>query len=193
MDKYLLIGGIAIIVSVISFIVEYINPIIKNCGKNTDTIKNVIYRFLHYYVVLYVVLFIFIFKANSVHAYAYLLVTLVYFAIWYICECCVLSYLELKSYDVDHNNYLKTFHPVFTVFTGGDNIPNGLEILAGIIILSSIGCIFYYNKSMPLYIKISYVILASYLLIETMVKDRLNNNYKYPTNDNSFFMKYLHF
>jgi hypothetical protein len=79
------------------------------------------------------------------------------------------------------------------VFTGSDKTPSGLEILAVIIVLSSIGCIFYYNKSMPLYIKISYVILASYLSIETVVKDRLNNNYKYPTNDNSFFMKYLHF
>jgi hypothetical protein len=192
MDKYILLVGIALVTTVISFIIETVSPIIKEYKKNKD-IKNAIYRFLHYFVVLYVLLFSFLFKSTSIHAYIYLFVVLGYLMIWYICDCCVLSYLELKTYDVDHNKYDKTFHPVFAVFTGDGNIPVSAMIVVFLIIQYTLGSILYYNTLIPIYIKIAFIVLAIFFFIQTMVKDRLNNTLKYPTNKGSFFMKYLCF
>lgn len=190
MDKYLLLTGIVLSVTIVSFIIEYIAPIIKNYGKYKESIKNGVYRFLHYYVFLYIGLFLFLFKTNSVHAYLYLFITLGLFCHWYLCECCVLTFLELKSYDVDHNEYPTTFHPTFNSLFR--NYADTFMSVVSVIFLITIGSVFYYNKSMPLYIKGLYTVFAVFFLKESVVRQRMNNQIDYPTDSRSFFMKYIH-
>lgn len=188
MNRYIILGFIVLIITSVSFIVEFIYPIITP-GKYRQYILNFIYRFIHFFMFIYFSTFILLFKYTTTDTYIYLFAVIFLFYSWHIAECCILTYYELQTYNVDHNQYDTTFHPTMkSIFR---DYADTIMIIIGILITISVIYIFIHNN-ISLYFKIPYAIIYIYLLGDSFFKSRLGKKQYYPTTSDSFFKRYIH-
>ena len=187
MNSYLFLFQIVFILTLVSFITESVYPVVQNENKNI--LKNFIYRFTHYFVFAYMSSFVFLFNYNSIDVYFYMFFVLAMFLSWYVAECCILTYYELCTYNLDHTQFETTFHPTMkSIFRDYDNT---VMILIGIIMTITIAYILYYNTKISLYVKIIYAILYTYLLSDSFLKSRSGEKQYYPKDSDSFFVKHI--
>ena len=141
MESYIQIAGITLLVTLISYIIEHVSPVVNL--DNYD-ILNIIPRFLHYYYYIFLCIFLLLFKGNRTDVYIYLAAVTFMIVSWYICECCVLSYYELKTYNVDISKYDTTFHPTMKLLCRNHS-DLAMQII-GVCMTFTVGYILYYNK-----------------------------------------------
>jgi len=188
MNSYLLIILISFCITSISFLVEYIYPFIHS--KERDYISNFMYRFLHFLIFFYLPTFLLFFTYNSIDAYIYLGLVLLMFSTWYIFECCILTYYELRTYNIDHNIYDTTFHPTMkSIFREYSDI---LMNIFGVLITLNVGYIIYNNKQIPLVVKILYSLLYIFFFGDSILKSRAGKKQYYPKSPDCLFIKYIH-
>jgi hypothetical protein len=215
---YIIILLISIIFSILSIIIEYYYPIIGNNISN-DLARTIIYRITHFSIFFYCSLYLIFFKPSGFDSYIYLIFNLILNLQWCICNCCILSYYELLNYDYDYNLFSTKFHPY--IFSVTRNWSESIMDIVGVLILTNIFVILYSNKSILLRTKILYITIFVYsiyicatgknpilnyikniknnenekmldkvLIMKEEIK-RVDNLNMYPTDADSFFMKYI--
>ena len=177
MNKYILLLLLSLIVTILSFIVEYFYPFIKATLSFNDYIKIFLCRYLHFILILYFVLFLLFFKYTGIDTYIYLTVIILLCISWYILECCYLSYYELKFYKLDHSHYDTTFHP--TIYSFFRDNSDYIMILIGIIITLNIIYIFIYNNDISMIVKFIYGVIYILLSYDSYSKSRDGTKQKY--------------
>jgi len=188
MNGYLFVTIVSFIVTIVSLMIEHAHPIIDS--EDCDGISNFVYRFLHFLIFFYLPSFLLFFKYNSFDAYIYLGLVLLLFTTWYLFECCILTYYEIKTYKIDHNKYDTTFHPTMkSIFRDYSDL---VMTLFGILITFNVGYIIYNNKKIPIVGKILYSLIYVLLLGDSVLKSRGGEKQYYPKKGESFFVKFIH-
>ena len=180
---YFILLFITLIVTCFSYIVEYFYPCINNL-KNANTIGFFIFRYIHLLSYIYFVSFLFLFNYKNEDAIVYLLFTITLLSTWKIFDCCLLSYYELKMYNVDHRDYLTNFHPcLYVLFRDYQDFI--LSIMA-VIMTFTFYFILIKNKRISIFYKILFFCIYSYIFMDNIIQTRVyNKNLDYPK-DNFF-------
>ena len=177
-NPYLNLLKLTLVITIFSYLVELFFPIINNLS-DTNAIGLFIFRYTHFISFIYFVSFLFLFNYKGSDALIYLIIAVVVLSSWKVFNCCILSYYELKMYNVKHNNYLTTFHPcLFVLFRGYQEI---VLYLMGVITAFTVYLILFKNKIIPIQYKLFLGIAFTYLIIDNLIQTRfLNKNLNYP-------------
>lgn len=212
---YLILFLLSIIATIMSIVVEGIYPIIGQHGSN-DLARTMIYRILHFYIFFYCSLYLWLFRPYGLDSYIYLIFNLFLNIQWCVLGCCILSYYELLNYDQNYRAFSTKFHPyLFTILRKWSD---PVMDIVGVLILINIMVILYYNSKIPIVTKGLYIAIFGYSIyvcctgknpivdiikyhgegvednkVLAMKKEiqRIDNMYLYPSDPDSFFMKYI--
>ena len=208
-SNYIVILVISIILTFISFIIEYNYEIMYE--THIENLPNVtLIRIIHYYITIYFVFYIVFFPLNGINGLIYLIANLIYNFEWVFLRCCILSYYELHQYyNVDFSKMSVHFHPHFTIFFR--DYTNIYARIFGFIILMTVGVVLLFNKLISQEWKLLYLLVFSYsvyvcstgsnpfwnfleyLNVESKVEymkqliHNTENDEKYPDKDDYFF------
>ena len=191
MNSYIKIIIITFILTIFSFLIELNYKCINNLEKS-KIFNLFILRYIHYILLIFFSTFLLFFNYKSIDGIIYLIIAIIMSLTWYFFECCIISYNELKMYNVDFKNYDTTFHPcMYVLFRKYQHIP---LIISGIIMALTYYYILYYNENIIYINKIIFFILFSYLFIDSFIKSRYNNktSIKQKTYFILFFLKFNH-
>lgn len=211
---YLILLLLSIAAMLVSIIMEGMYPIIGN-NMSRDLSRTIIYRILHFYIFFYCGLYLLLFRPYGLDSYIYLIFNLVLNIQWCVLGCCVLSYYELLNYDQEYRAFSTKFHPyIFSILRNWSDI--AMDIV-GIVIILTIVVILYSNNEIPIITKALYIGIFGYSIyvcctgknpLIDMIKnqdefgenkvlamkkeiERVDNLNMYPSNPDSFFMKYI--
>jgi len=212
---YLILLLLSIVTTIISVVMEGIYPIIGEHGSR-DLAKTIIYRILHFYIFFYCGLYLWLFRPYGLDSYIYLIFNLVLNIQWCVLGCCILSYYELLNYDKHYSSFSTKFHPyLFTILRKWSD---PIMDIVGVLILINIAVILYSNKNIPIVTKGLYISLFGYSVyvcctgknpivdiikhreegfeenkVLAMKKEiqRVDSLNLYPSDPESFFMKYI--
>lgn len=212
---YLILLLLSIVTTIISVVMEGIYPIIGEHGSR-NLAKTIIYRILHFYIFFYCGLYLLLFRPYGLDSYIYLIFNLVLNIQWCVLGCCILSYYELLNYDQHYSSFSTKFHPyLFTILRKWSD---PIIDIVGVLILINILVILYSNKNIPVVTKGLYIAIFGYSIyvcctgknpIVNIIKhreegfeynkvlamkkeiQRVDSLYLYPSDPDSFFMKYI--
>jgi hypothetical protein len=177
-SNYYLLLNITLFFTIISYIIEYFYPIIDNL-KNVNYIYLFIFRFIHILIYLYIIFFLFLFNYNSNDGLIYLILVIIICSLWKLLDCCILSYLELKMYNINYYEYSINFHPFLCIFFRKYKyIP---AYLFTIMMVITFFYIILKNKTIPIIYKLFFLIIFIYLLTTNILLNMLdiyNNIYE---------------
>ena len=181
-NPYVKLIIIALFFTILSFIIEYFLPIKKLDFKKCNLLGLFFFRFLHYNVFLYFTFFLLIFNYNSIDGFIYLIIATIVSLQWKILSCCIIAYYELKMYNIDHHNFLTTFHPcLFIYFRKYQEI---FLIIMGLIMSFIFYFILFKNKIIPLIYKVIFGIIFTYLFLDATIQSRFyKTNLEYPKSE----------
>jgi hypothetical protein len=181
-NKYIQLLLFTIIITLISIYNEYNNKFIHDIKEIKNLFKYFILRLLHIFIIIYNISFLFLFNyTDNVNVIIYLIFILVEFCHWSLFDACLLSYHELKCYNIDYKNYKTDYHPSYiSIFNNNDKIAKNIS---GLIIIVNILIILYYNKNINISTKKLYLIFFIYLIL-ILFKSK---NSKYYNQNNIFF------
>ena len=208
-NNYIVILIISIILTFISFIIEYNYAIMYE--TYIENLPNVtLIRIIHYYITIYFVFYIIFFPLSGINGLIYLIANLIYNFEWIFLKCCILSYYELHQYyNIDFSQISVYFHPHFTLYFR--DYTSIFARIFGLIILITVGIVLIFNKLISQELKLLYLLVFSYtvyicytgsnpfwnfleyLNVESKVeymKILINNtekDKKYPDKDDYFF------
>ena len=103
-NSYLKLLIITLIVTGISYIIEIFHPGINDLNKS-NLIGLFFCRYIHFLCFIYFISFLILFHYKSNDAIVYLILACVLSSTWKLFDCCILSYYELKMYNVNHHDY----------------------------------------------------------------------------------------
>jgi len=189
---YYIILFIGIALTLLSLIIEYNYPFIDNhniINEEYINVENIKYesiiqkerrcnninifllRFIHFLVFFYSAFYFLFFSFNDdKDVYLFLTTTFIIVLHWQIFGYCILSYNELKSYDINIKNYTTTFHPtMFSLF--GKNTDHIVKIL-GILMILNVITVLTVNSNIELKYKLIYTITYFYLFYKSMLSSR---------------------
>jgi hypothetical protein len=177
--NYLLILKIALSITIISFIIEFMFPFLKNMDEIKHIIGVFIFRFIHFTAFAYYSLFVLVFKIynkngdkrGKVNIMIYLLLVLLMELSWKIYKYCPASYYEFKMYGVDENNYSTTFHPsLYSIFREHSDY---IIYISGFAMVVNVLYIMYNEKWIDIKFRTAYFIIFGYLFLNAFVENRL--------------------
>ena len=192
---YHIILIISIILTLISYFLEQYFPFINNYNIinkeyiniekiKSETNKNIKHNNIHIYILKFIHFIIFIYTScyilffscnNNIDVYLYLTVTLLIVLHWNYFGYCILSYLELKNYNINIKNYTTTFHPtIFCIFRKYSD--SFVEICGALMILNII-IILIANVHIKLKYKIIYALVYFSLFYKTVSTSRKCQNF----------------
>jgi hypothetical protein len=188
-NPYALLLIITFIITCISYIIEIVYPIINEEYK-TNILPMFILRYIHLLAFIYFISFLALFNYKTADAIIYITLAVLLSSSWKILECCIISYYELKHYNVDHTDYLTNYHPcIFVFFRDYQEI--AISIM-GIIMSITFYYILINNTIIPFSYKLLLGTIFTYLFIDNIIQTRIyNKNLQYPTSSDSFINKYL--
>jgi hypothetical protein len=183
--KYIYIFKISGIITLFSFVVEFIFPFIKNLHEIPHLVGVFIFRFIHFAVFIYFSTFIFFKGEPNMPLYAkekplhikidvvfYLFLVILMEISWKFYDFCPATYYELKMYEVNEKNYHTTFHPaLFSIFRGYSDY---IIYVTGFAMAVNVIYILYNEQWITIPIKIIYLFIFSYLLFSTIIQHRSN-------------------
>lgn len=174
---YYTIITLSVLITGLSMVVEKQLKIIKE-GKNLNNIVIAICRFFHFGMFFYFSLFALVFPLKD--GYVYMVLALTMMISWYIHEYCIINYYELKyGYDVDHTLYLTTFHPPIYSLCQGEHYSNIAMNTMGVCMVLNTSYIVYSLKAIPIGLKLLYVVLFGFFLVDSVLKNRIGGGLKY--------------
>jgi len=208
-SNYIVILVISIILTFISFIIEYNYEIMYE--THIENLPNItLLRIIHYYITIYFIFYIIFFPLSGINGLIYLIANLIYNFEWVFLKCCILSYYELHQYyNVDISKINVHFHPHFTIYFR--DYTNIYARIFGFIILMTVGMTLLFNKLISQEWKLLYLLVFSYsvyvcstgsnpfwnfleyLNVESKVEymkqliHNAENDEKYPDKDDYFF------
>lgn len=188
--QYLNLIKFTLIITFFSYFIELIYPFINDL-LNTNIIGFFIFRYMHFLLFIYFISFLYLFNYKSVDAIIYLILAVIVLSSWKILGCCLLSYYELKMYNVNHHDYLTNFHPCLFVFFR--DYQELLLSFMGIIMAFTFNFILFKNKIIPLQYKLFFGIILNYLFIDNIIQTRYYNKINYPKTKDNILHKYFTF
>lgn len=179
---YSLILKIAFSTTVVSFIIEFVHPFLKNMDEIEHIIGVFMFRFIHFAAFVYYSLFVIVFKiyhkndnksdANKTNVMIYLFLVLLMELSWKIYKYCPASYYEFKMYGVDENNYSTTFHPsLYSIFREHSDY---IIYASGIAMVVNVLYILYNEKWIDVKFKTLYFVIFGYLFLNAFVENRMH-------------------
>lgn len=170
-NGYVLIIGLAFVVTIMSFFVEMIYPFLKKIDNVWFVFGVFIFRFFHFLAFVYFSFFIFLVsKRKSVDVIIYLIFVLLMELSWKIYEYCPFTYYELKMYGVDETEYNTTFHPsLYALFR---HYSDYIIYFTGIAMIINVGYILYKEKWISPSLRIFYGAIFTYLIVSTTFEHR---------------------
>lgn len=187
--SYLNLISLTLIITFFSYFIELIYPCINDL-LNTNIIGLFIVRYIHFLSSIYFISFLYLFNYNSVDAIIYLILAVCVTSSWKILDCCILSYYELKMYNVNHEDYLTNFYPGLFVFFR-DYQELSLSFM-GIIMAFTFYFILFKNKIIPFQYKLFLGLIFSYLFFDNIIQTRYyNKNLNYPKTKDNILHKYF--
>ena len=183
LNPYYILLLITFFVTCFTFIIEYFYPCINDL-KNANTIGIFICRYIHFLSFIYFISFLFLFNYKNKDAIIYLLFTIFLLSTWKFFDCCLLSYYELKFYNVNHYDYLTNFHPCLYVLFR-DYQEYILSIMA-IIMTFTFFFILVKNKMISIFFKIIFFCIYNYFFIGNVIQTRIYNKNLNYSKDNFF-------
>lgn len=194
--KYIYIFKISGIITLFSFVVEFLFPFIKKLHEIPHLVGVFIFRFIHFAVFIYFSTFIFFnlpsqatenpykrepnlpshTKEKPLHikidVVFYLFLVILMEISWKFYDFCPATYYELKMYEVNEKNYDTTFHPaLFSIFRGYSDY---IIYVTGFAMTVNVIYILYNEQWITIPIKIIYLFIFSYLLFSTIIQHRSN-------------------
>ena len=189
--SYLNLLGVTLVVTGLSYVIELFYPSINDL-TDSNIVGLFIFRYVHLLSFVYFMTFLFLFNYKSQDAIVCLILAIVITSSWKILDCCLLSYYELKMYNVNHHDYLTNFHPCLFVFFR--NYQELALTLMGLVIAFTFYFVLYFNKLIPLTYKIFLGCIFSYLLIDNIIQTRYyETKLNYPKSKDNIVNKYLTF
>jgi hypothetical protein len=184
MNTYLKIFIVAIILLGFSMINENRNIEYLNTYPNQYNYINIfIIRYVHYLIFLFINFYLFFFNGigNTFDVYLFLFLILIIVFGWYVCECCLISYLELLFYNPEiMKNICTTFHACFhSIF-----IDDTIITICGILMLINVTYVLFYFDKLNIKYRILYFIVFLSLFIHSIIEGRLNKKYYDPEKNN---------
>jgi hypothetical protein len=190
-NPYIKLIIIALFFTIFSFIIEFFVPIKKLDLKKCNLLGSFFIRFSHYLCFLYFTIFLLIFNYNNIDGIIYLIIATIISSQWKILDCCLLSYYELKMYNIEHTNFLTTFHPCLFVYFR--EYQEFFLIIMGIIMAVVFYFILFKNKIIPIIYKLVLGIIFTYLFIDNAILPRFyKKTLEYPKSEKhimNFFYK----
>jgi hypothetical protein len=171
---------IALSTTIISFIIEFMFPFLKNMDEIKHITGVFIFRFIHFAAFAYYSLFVLVFKIynkngdkrGKVNIMIYLLLVLLMELSWKIYKYCPASYYEFKMYGVDENNYSTTFHPsLYSIFREHSDY---IIYISGFAMVVNVLYIMYNEKWIDIKFKTAYFIIFGYLFLNAFVENRMH-------------------
>jgi hypothetical protein len=192
LNPYIKIILITLIFTIFSYLIEIYNKTSINHLNRCNNIGLFVFRYIHYLFLFYFSCFLLFFNYKKIDAIIFLVTSILMTYSWIFFECCIVSYYELKCYNVNHHDYLTTFHPcLFVIFKEYQSYP---LIISGVLMFLTYFYILFKNKIIPYIYKLFFGIIFLYLFIDNIKKTRYyNTTLKYPRNKNHKLYKYFTF
>lgn len=190
--KYYIILLISILITVISFIIEYNYPFIDNYNiineeyinienirhesiiqkeRNCNYINIFLLRFIHLLIFIYSSFYFLLFDFNdNKDGNLFLIISFIIVLHWQYFGYCILSYNELKNYNINIKNYTTTFHP--TIFSLFEKYAGTITKILGIMMILNLITVLIVNSNIELKYKIIYTITYFYLFYKSMLSSR---------------------
>lgn len=187
--SYLNLIKITLLVTCISYVVEFFYPCI-NTLPSMNKIGFFMSRFTHFLYFIYFISFLYLFNYKSNDAIVYITLAIIMMSSWKILDCCILSYYELKMYNVSHYDFLTTFHPcLYSIFR---KYQEHAITAMGIIMTFTYYYVLIKNKRIPLIYKLFLGLIFSYFFIDNLVQTRYyKKSLKYPEDKSHVLYKYF--
>lgn len=181
-NPYIKLIIITLFFTIFSLIIEYFSPIKKLDLKKCNLLGTFFIRFSHYIFFIYFTIFLLIFNYNSNDGLIYLIIATIISSKWKILDCCLLSYYELKMYNIDHNNFLTTFHPCLFIYFR--EYQEFFLIIIGLIMAFTFYFILFKNNIIQLIYKVIIGIIFTYLFLDNFIQSRFyKKNLTYPKSE----------
>lgn len=183
---------ITLIFTCISYVIEIYNKTSINNLNKCNNVGLFVFRYIHYLFFFYFSCFFIFFSYKGVDAIIFIIISILMTYSWIFLECCIISYYELKCYNVNYQDYLTTFHPcLYVVFKDFQSYP---LMISGILMFLTFFYILFKNKIIPLQYKLIFGSIFLYLFIDNILKTRhYTTTLKYPTDKNHKLYKYFTF
>jgi hypothetical protein len=173
---YLNLIAITLIVTVFSFLIEIYKPCITEL-LDTNIVGLFIIRYVHFLFIIYLTIFLLLFSYKGVDSIVYVILAIGMTVLWKIFNCCFLSYYELKMYNINHKDYLTTFHPcLFVLFK---EYQGTIILLTGLVTSYTFYFILFFNNIIPLQYKILLGAIYTYNLIDNIIIKYYSNTKTY--------------
>ena len=158
-NSYFILIAVTLMISTISFLIEIYEPCIKDLS-DTNIVGLCVFRFIHYLCTIYINGYLCFFDYLGVDSILYLILSTCLTASWKILNCCIVSYYELKMYNVNHKDYLTNFHPcIYVLFR---DYQETVMLIMGIAMAFTFYFIMLKNKIIPLHYKSFLGIIFTY-------------------------------
>jgi len=175
------------------FMVETSYPYVSSQPTPRDHIYIYTIRFIHLCIFIYTSYYLFFGIGNDFDMYLYMLVSIIVVILWYIYECCPVTYIELLFYNIDlenvHTNFNAAFCPLFNDYTSKVMMSSGILFLITNAIVT-------YKCKLPILAKILFYISLVILFFDSIYKGIINTQYYSTKNKQllviyNFYKKYL--
>ena len=175
-----------------SYIVEINNKTSINNLNKSNNIGLFTFRYIHYLLLFYFSCFLIFFNCENVDGIIFVIISIIMVFTWSFIECCIISYYELKFYNVNHHDYLTTFHPcLYVLFKDFQSYP---LMASGIMMFLTFLYILFKNKILSLQSKLISGGVFLYLFFDNILKSRLyETKQNYPIDKNHILYRYFSF
>lgn len=191
-SPYIKVLLITLIFTCFSYVIEIHNKTSINNLNKCNNLGLFVFRYIHYLFLFYFSFFLLFFSYKNIDAIIFIICGILMLYSWVFFECCVISYYELKFYNVNYHDYLTTFHPcLFVLFKDYQSYPLSIS---GILMFLTFFYILFKNKIIKLQYKLISGSIFLYLFIDNIIKTRYyNTTLYYPKDKNHNLYKYCNF
>jgi hypothetical protein len=189
MNSYALVLIITLILTILSCLSERMYPFIKCYRKSCDNFSIFLIRYVHLFLFIYFASFFIFFNVASSDAYIYLTMALCMLTSWYILECCILTYYELRLYGKKLKKLPTTYHP--TMYSLFSNYSDYVMTTLGLFMVINVSYIMYKNNKIPKLGKVLYSIIFLIFFVDSILKSRVNKKQLYPKDKEHILNKYF--
>lgn len=191
MNGYLLILGLPVLVTILSYYKETNEPIFKiKKGKHNYPLI-LFYRYLHYVIYCYFAMIPFIFNVyeRNTHIDVYVLCSFLLIFSWMFLDICFLALSELNHYEVkDIYNIDTSFHPgLYVIFK---KYCYGVNLFIGVFFFVHISKIIYYYPFGSIALKTLFAMFIYTGILKCLLNKKINKKYT-KSKFNDFIIKYL--
>ena len=191
MNKYLLVFGIPIIVTIISYIKEKKEPLFKIKNQFHHYPVILFYRYLHFVIYLYFAMVPFLVSVKEINndINMYIIATFCLIFTWMFLDVCFLALSELNHYQVKNIYDIDTsFHPGLKILFGDSSYI--VNLVLGLFFFINISRIIYYYPFGSTVLKILFAVFIYVGIAKCLFNKNIKKKY-YKSDISDLIIKYM--